>query len=48
MEVLVLSVMGYVFIFMGIILFSPIIAFVITSARINQAIQETKEKWDIE
>lgn len=48
MEVSVLSIMVYVFVFMGIILFSPLIAFVITSARINRAIRETKEKHGIE
>ena len=48
MEVSVLSIMVYVFVFMGIILFSPLIAFVITAARINRAVQETKEKHGIE
>lgn len=47
-EVSVFSIMFYVLCVMGVILFSPHIAFVITSARIKRAIKETKEKGDIE
>lgn len=43
-EVSVLWIIVYVFVFMGTILFSPFIAFAITSARINKAVRETKEK----